>query len=133
MNLFLHKVFHNKHYKTNFMKTHIASLSNALILVSFGLWGYLSSNTPSLTALIPVIIGAILLLLVKGIKNEKKIQAHMAVILTVIVFIGLLKPFYANLGGENKLAIFRVSLMIFSSLIAIIAFIKSFSAARKNK
>lgn len=115
------------------MKTHIASISNAIILIIFGSWGYLASNTPSVTALIPVAIGLLLLLLYKGIKNEKKIQAHIAVVLTVIVFIGLLKPFHANLGGENKFAIFRVSLMLFSTLTAIIAFFKSFSAARKNK
>jgi len=115
------------------MKTYIASLSNAVILISFGLWGYLSSNTPSPTALIPVIIGIALLLLIKGIKNENKVLAHIAVVLTVLVFIGLLKPFIAALDKENQLALFRVSLMLFSSLISLIYFVKSFIQARKNK
>jgi hypothetical protein len=45
------------------MKAHTASLINAVILVLFGLWGYFGSENPSFTALIPVAVGVVLLVL----------------------------------------------------------------------
>ena len=43
------------------MKAHVASFMNAVVLVGFGLWGYLGSETPSKTALIPVVFGMLIL------------------------------------------------------------------------
>ena len=67
------------------MKAHVASLINAVLLIVLSSWGYLTSDTPSITALIPTIIGVILLALNKGIKTENKMVAHIAVFLTLII------------------------------------------------
>ena len=115
------------------MKASSSSLLNAIILISMGLWGYFESESKAITALIPVIIGTILLLVNKGVKNENKGLAHVAVLLTFLILLGLVKPLMGAFERENTYAIIRVSLMIMSSLWAMISFIKSFISARKNR
>ena len=114
------------------MKAHMASLQNAIILIAFGLWGYLGSDTPSFTSLIPVAIGFILLILNHGIRKENKIIAHVAVVLTVMVMIGLVKPLVSATGRSDMAAGLRVGFMILSTLVALGVFVKSFLDARKN-
>ena len=115
------------------MKASLSSLLNAIILISMGLWGYFESESKAITALIPVIIGIILLLVNKGVKNENKALAHVAVLLTFLILLGLVKPLLGAFERENTYAIIRVLLMIISSLWAMISFIKSFISARKNR
>ena len=115
------------------MKASTSSLLNAIILISMGLWGYFESESKAITALIPVIIGIILLLVNKGVKNENKVLAHVAVLLTFLILLGLIKPLMGAFERENAYAIVRVLLMIISSLWAMISFIKSFISARKNR
>ena len=115
------------------MKASTASLLNAIILISMGLWGYFESESKAITALIPVIIGIILLLVNKGVKNENKALAHVAVLLTFLIMFGLVKPLLGAFERENTYAVIRVLLMIISSLWAMISFIKSFISARKNR
>ena len=115
------------------MKASSSSLLNAIILISMGLWGYFESESKAITALIPVIIGTILLLVNKGVKNENKALAHVAVLLTFLILLGLVKPLLGAFERENTYAIIRVLLMIISSLWAMISFIKSFISARKNR
>tara|TARA_B100000767_G_scaffold121000_1_gene115379 strand:+ start:32 stop:382 length:351 start_codon:yes stop_codon:yes gene_type:complete len=115
------------------MKTNIVSLINSLVLVTMGLWGYFESNSRPITALIPVIVGLILLLINSGVKKENKIVAHIAVMLTLIITIGLIKPFLGTVERGNITGIIRVSLMILTSLWSMITFIQSFIAARKSK
>ena len=115
------------------MKASLSSLLNAIILISMGLWGYFESESKAITALIPVIIGIILLLVNKGVKNENKALAHVAVLLTFLILFGLVKPLLGAFERENTYAVIRVLLMIISSLWAMISFIKSFISARKNR
>lgn len=115
------------------MKASLSSLLNAIILISMGLWGYFESESKPITALIPVIIGTILLLVNKGVKNENKALAHVAVLLTFLILFGLVKPLLGAFERENTYAVIRVLLMIISSLWAMISFIKSFISARKNR
>lgn len=115
------------------MKPYLASLINAILLILLGLWGYFSSETPSITALIPVFIGVILIFLNSGLKKENKTIAHIAVILTFLVLIGLIKPLTGAFAREDTAAIARVVIMIVSTLTALISFVKSFIDARKNK
>ena len=68
------------------MKSHNISLISSLILITMSGWGYLSSETPSVTALIPLFFGVILLFCYPGIKKENKIIAHIAVTLTSTCF-----------------------------------------------
>jgi hypothetical protein len=113
------------------MKAHLVSLINAALLVLMGIWGYISSG--AVTALIPVVIGVILLVLNSGIKKENKVIAHIAVSLTLLILFGLLKPFITQITKVDMLGILRVGLMMASTVWALVAFIKSFIAARKAK
>ena len=115
------------------MKAYTVSLINSLVLVTMGLWGYFESDSRPITALIPVIVGIILVVINNGVKKENKIIAHVAVLLTLIITIGLIKPFLGSFEKANITGTIRVSLMILSSLWAMIAFIQSFIAARKSK
>lgn len=115
------------------MKPHLASLINAILLIILGLWGYLGSETPSVTALIPVFAGVLLIFLNQGLKKENKIIAHIAVIITLLVLGGLVKPFIGAFGRDDTAAVIRVVIMMLSTLVALISFIKSFIDARKNK
>ena len=115
------------------MKAHSASLINAAFLITLSLLGYWSSDSPPMTALIPTFIGVVLLLLNKGVKNENKMIAHIAVLLTLLMSIGLIKPLTAAFGREDNAAILRVLFMLISTIFAFIFFIKSFIAARKKR
>ena len=115
------------------MKAHNASFLNAVILIGLSTWSYFSSDTPSITALIPAIIGIGLLFCNKGVKNENKIIAHIAVVLTLAVLIGLIKPLTGAIGRNDNMAIARVMVMLLSTVLALVLFIKSFIDARKNR
>jgi len=115
------------------MKPYFASLINAIVLITLGLWGYFGSETPSFTALIPVFAGVILVFLNPGLKKENKVIAHIAVIITLLVLIGLIKPLTGAFGRGDNIAIFRVIFMMLFTLLALISFISSFIDARKNK
>ena len=60
------------------MKTYQANLINSIFLITMPLWAYFSFESTadkeslSLTALIPVIFGVILILCNKGLKNNNK-------------------------------------------------------------
>ncbi len=115
------------------MRPYQASLLNSLILIIFGIWGFYASNNPSLTAFIPAVIGLLLLGMNDGIKNQNKVIAHLAVILTLLSFANI-KPLMGALC-ESEIDIMggvRTSIMLLSSLIAMIAFIKSFINARRS-
>tara|TARA_Y100000589_G_scaffold297230_1_gene304881 strand:- start:2974 stop:3348 length:375 start_codon:yes stop_codon:yes gene_type:complete len=115
------------------MKAHTASLINAILLIVLPLWGYLSSETPSITALIPAFIGVILLAMNYGVKKENKIIAHIAVLLTLVILFGLIKPLKGAISRSDSLAIGRVVVMIISTVVAMIFFVKSFIDAKKRR
>ena len=115
------------------MKANIASLINAILLILLAGWGYLSSENPSATALIPVVFGVLLLLLNPGVKKHDKIQSHIAVVLTFLILFGLAKPLQGAIGRADTLAIARVAVMLASTVLAMVFFIKSFIDARKAR
>ena len=112
------------------MKAYQASLINSIVLITMGLWGVFAS--PSITAYIPIIIGCLLLFLNGGVKKENKHLAHIAVLLTLLSF-GSIMPLTKGLGEGDVMKIMRQSLILLSSFFAMIMFVKSFIAARKNK
>ena len=123
------------------MKTEQSNLLNSLTLITIGLWGYFDVSDYDLsiitsfehwTALIPVVFGFVLLLCHKGVKNNSKLVAHIAVVVTLLIFIALVGkrlPISIEQGGTG---LFRVIAMSFTSLIAMITFVKSFIANRKK-
>mgnify|MGYP001292851475 CR=1 FL=1 len=96
------------------------------------IWEYLTYSTLTITPLIPMFLGVILLFCTKGIKNQNKIIAHIAVMLTLLALIGLFKPLTSAISDSRVLSIFRVSIMLMTCIFSMITFIKSFIAARKN-
>ena len=113
------------------MNAYKANLLNSIVLISVGLWGYFESS--SVTALIPVVFGFILILCSKGVRSQNKLIAHIAVLLTLVILLslaGMRLPKSIDAGG---LSLLRVLLMISTSTLAMIFYVKSFIDARKNK
>ena len=110
-----------------------ANLINAATLIIAGLFGYFLSNNPSPTALIPVFAGIVILLFYWGIKKSSKIQAHIAVLLTLVILISLYMPLKGAIARDNSGAIARVLIMMGTGVLALIYFIKSFIDARRNR
>lgn len=115
------------------MKPYLANLINAIVLILLGLWGYFGSETPSLTAFIPVVTGLILLIITPGFKKGNRVIAHIAVVLTLVIFIALIKPLSGAIERLDNAAIIHVVIMMVSSLFALALFIKSFIDARIKK
>ena len=114
------------------MKTYTASLINALTLIFFSVWAYVASDTPSVTALIPALFGILIAALYPWFRKSNKIAAHIVVLLTFLVIIGLIKPLSAAISANNGLALFRVSLMILTSVFSLAIYIRSFIEIRKQ-
>ncbi len=115
------------------MKAHLASLIHAVALIGLGGYGYLSSDTPSVTALIPVVFGVLLLAMNNGVKKENKVIAHIAVLLTLLIIIGLVKPLMGAMGRGDSAAVARVATMLVLGVLAMVSFVRSFIAARKAR
>ena len=115
------------------MKAHTVSLLNALILIAFSAWAYLTSETGSMTILIPAFFGVALLVCYPGVKSENKIVAHIAVVLTLLILLALFMPLMNAIGRGDPLAITRVTIMLLATAIAFGVFIKSFIDARKAR
>ena len=114
------------------MKPYLINLINAIVLIALGSWAYFTSEHPSVTALIPVFAGIILIVITPGFKGGNRVLAHIAVVLTLLILIGLIKPLTGSIRRSDSLAILRVSVMIITSLIAMIIFVRSFISARRN-
>ncbi len=115
------------------MKPYLINLINAVILVCFGLWGFFLTAEASATALIPVITGLLLLAVTPWFRKDNKIVAHLSVVLTFVILIGLLMPLIGAIGRCDRGSVLRVSVMIISSLVAMVFFVKSFIDARRRK
>ncbi len=111
-----------------------ANLLNAVVLIGMSVWGYKSGGAP--TALIPLVFGAILLYFTNSIRNHNKTIAHIAVVITLIALIAIVvKPLPRAINGMDNdiMPLIRVGSMVLTGVIALISFIMSFIAARKNK
>ena len=114
------------------MKPYQINLLNAVLLVILGSWAYLTSKTPSITALIPVLAGVILIAVTPGFKSGNRVIAHIAVVLTFLILLGLIKPLSGAIGRSDTPAVARVTVMIVSSIAAMVIFVKSFIDARRS-
>ena len=117
----------------NKFKPYQISAINAVSLIALGSYGYIQSDSPSITALIPVIFGVLLLLMNSGIKSENKLIAHIAVTLTLVILFGLAMPLLGAIGRSDTYAILRVSVMVITTVVSMVFFVKSFIEARKNR
>ena len=108
-----------------------ANFLNAIVLVGMGMCGYLGSLSPSPTALIPVFIGVILFVMTNFVRNHHKVVSHIAVVLTLVILIALIKPLTGAMERSDSMAMIRIGLMMLTSAIAFVVFIKSFIDAKK--
>ncbi|MEO1527808.1 MAG: hypothetical protein AAFX06_20450 [Planctomycetota bacterium] len=109
------------------------SLLNAIVLVVVGLSGYVFSDKPSPTAFFPVVFGVILLACNPGVRKHNKIIAHVAVLATLLILLGLGMPLKGAIERGDSAAIGRVSVMIITTLFSMVVFIRSFIEGRKAK
>ena len=112
---------------------YIASLVHAISLIFLGSYGYFTSDTPSVTALIPVIFGVVLIACNRGVKNQNKAIAHIAVLLTLLIVISLFMPLRSSMGRGDMMAVTRILIMLTTGVFAMVSFIQSFRAARKAR
>ncbi len=115
------------------MPAHTANLVNAVVLIVLSVWAYLTPAYSYWTALLPAGVGVVLLLCTPGIKAQNKVIAHIAVTLTLVIFLLLLVPFFKAVGEGNTMSILRVGLMMATCILAKVAFIKSFRDARRAR
>ncbi|MEM9176850.1 MAG: hypothetical protein AAGC67_16635 [Myxococcota bacterium] len=115
------------------MTAQLASLINAILLIALSAWGYLASDSPSVTALIPAAFGLVLIGCYGGVRDQNKVVAHVAVVLTLVVLLALVMPLRGAIGRADPAAITRVAVMMASSAFALVFFIRSFIAARRAR
>ena len=109
------------------------SLLNAVLLIALGVAGYALPEDPSITALIPVGFGIALLLCNPGVRKKNAAIAHVAVLLTLVILIALVMPLRGAIAREDSAAIGRITIMILSSALAFVFFIKSFVDVRRAR
>ena len=109
------------------------NLVNSIALISMSAWGYIDTN--SFTALIPAVFGFILLILGTMLTNEKlvKLSAHLLVLFTLLILLALTIQVLPGVVDRGGIGLIRVVLMISTSSIAMIVFIKSFIDNRKSR
>ncbi|MEO0372433.1 MAG: hypothetical protein AAF231_13330 [Pseudomonadota bacterium] len=115
------------------MTAHKANLLNATVLIICSVWAYLTPAFSYWTALLPGVVGVALLACTPGVKAENKVIAHIAVTLTLAIFLLLLVPFFKAVSEGNVVSILRVAAMLITCVLAKIAFIKSFRDARRAR
>jgi hypothetical protein len=117
------------------MKAAQANLLNAIVLLVAGLYGYFMVLTPegthAITALIPAAFGLVFLVLQKGVAAENKIIAHVVVVLTLVLLIICIMRFLKIEDWGAKKYLFLACIL--SNAVALVAFVGSFIAARKNR
>ncbi|MEM6470582.1 MAG: hypothetical protein AAF802_13580 [Planctomycetota bacterium] len=109
------------------------SLINSVILIAVGLMGFFGSEAPSPTAFFPVVFGVILLACNSGVRKKNKAIAHIAVVATLLILLGLIMPLIGSIRRSDTAAIVRVTLMIVSTIFALVIFIRSFIEARRSR
>ena len=109
------------------------NLINSIALISMSAWGYIDTN--SFTALIPAFFGVLLFILGTMLTNEKlvKLSAHLLVLFTLLILLALIIQVLPGVVERGGVGLFRVIAMISTSLLAMIAFVRSFIKNRKSK
>jgi|TARA_B110000438_G_C15553708_1_gene538085 hypothetical protein len=98
-----------------------------------GFWGFI--DTSSITALIPFVFGLIIFfcfLISEKRPNLNKVVAHAAVLLTIVILISLMGTRLPKSIDTGGVGLVRVIVMISTSSLAIIIFLKSFIDARRK-
>ena len=122
-------------YKLIYMKPSVVNFINGLILIIAGLYGYFgitgSTGTASVTALIPTVFGLLLVVLTLFWNKAPKVISHIAIVLTLLLFIMIVNRFLkVEIWNETK---YIFLICIISNASALFVFIRSFVMARIKK
>ena len=112
------------------MNAHKSNFINSIVLIALGIWGYL--DTGSISALIPVGFGTVLIACSNGLKNQNKIVSHLCVLFTMVILIALIGMRLPKSLESGGIGLLRVLVMISTSSLAMIYFVISFINARKS-
>jgi len=116
------------------LKPHTFNFINAIALIVMPFGGYVLKENPSITSLIPAVFGVFLLFCHKGIKNQNKPAARVAVVLTVLIILLLIMPLRFVFRKEDTIGIIQVGVMMITSLFSFISFtMNSINARKTNK
>ncbi|MEL6944929.1 MAG: hypothetical protein AAFO82_19915, partial [Bacteroidota bacterium] len=66
-------------------------------------------------------------------KKENKVVAHIVVLLTLLLIFALFMPFKGRMEADDTLGMARVGIMILTSIVAMVIYVKSFIDARKAR
>lgn len=113
------------------MKPAQMNMITGAVLLALGLWGYFTST--SSTALIAPAFGLLFLALSPLFNKGNKIVVHVVVLFTVLLTLMFIMPFRGAIGRGDTLAMVRVGLMLLTTAVASVVYIKSFIDARKNR
>jgi hypothetical protein len=119
-----------------FMKPFQMNFLTGAILLGLGLWGYFSvgdGGKPSPTALIPVVSGALFLLVTPLFKSGNKVVIHLIVLLTFLLIFGLGFAILGRYKAGDMTAVARVATMTITCVVATVVYVKSFIDARRNR
>ncbi|MEM9244970.1 MAG: hypothetical protein AAGA67_04400, partial [Cyanobacteria bacterium P01_F01_bin.153] len=109
-----------------------STIVNGVTLITMGLWAYLSGDSSPM-ALIPVGFGVGFLALSPGVKTYNKVVAHIVALLAVVTVATLFAPLSMVISQGDSLKVFRVVLMMTTTSVALVFYIRSFIDARKAR
>lgn len=115
------------------MKPYNATIALSVVLIAMSAWGYLGSDTPSTTALIPMGWGIMLGLCSFGVKKDNKVVAHIAVFLVALLALALFMPLKGAFGRGDMVALTRVSIMELALIGTLVVYVRSFIQARRER
>ncbi|MEM7751143.1 MAG: hypothetical protein AAF346_23020 [Pseudomonadota bacterium] len=107
------------------MTLQFANLVNAFVLIACSIWAYAASGAASSTALIPACFGILLLVCHPGVKAQHKSILLIAALLIVIILAALVMPMKGAISREDPVSVFRVGLMMLTSVMALGLFAKN--------
>ena len=88
--------------------------AQSIILIAMGAWGYFSSESPSVTALIPVFIGLIVAGFGLKVADNKTI-AYILIGIGILTVVALAMPLRGSIDRGNMMAVVRISIMILAT------------------
>lgn len=115
------------------MNAHKANLINVITLIFMSGWTYLDAMTKDMSSLFPMYFAIILLAMNDGIKYNNKAQFYVALILSLVIMLILINPFLSASTNEDQMAVFRIGIMLLTSLLAIFFLAKSILSVRLSK
>ncbi len=106
------------------------------LLLAVGIIGYVATSFASMTALIPSVVGVLLLISGAIAKKNTKLGVHIALVIALLGALGMIMPLM-NLGAlfagesENPGAVISALITVIVLVVYIVLGVRSFIAARR--